>query len=479
MRRSQAAHAPLAVAAVALGVAAACLRLPGALSSSFWQDEVASAGVIQQPTFETMLHQVVRTESTPPLWYALAWALHRTGVSIHDVRLLSVAFDGFAVAAIVLLAGRILPLGLAVAAGGTASVAAQLSAHGRELRAYELLAVLVLALAWSLDRAVQRPDVRRLALLATTVAAGLLTHYFFAFTLAAAVLWILLDPAARRARQRVLAAVGAGCCLAAPWTPWLLTQYRADRYSWIGPFSAGDVLATPLRVLAPALATRPTEWLLIGWLAVAAFVAARIGARARLYACLALVPIALAAGSWLIGVRVYATRNLIGTAPFLAMLLVVPLTRLRPRTSLAGAATVVAVFVFTYGIDQFKPDVPYKELAAALVAEGWQGSSPVAVVGGPHALKSPLEWYLPGAPRFVPRFHPFRTESQVLAVVGARSPARTAVRDAIRVDGWLVGTVPIGELRSARAGLTLLAPTASPERTLALHRPTRRHRQSD
>lgn len=470
MRRPQAADTHLAVGAAALGVAAACLRLPDALSSSFWQDEVASAGVIQQPTFGAMLHQVVRTESTPPLWYGLAWALHRTGVSIHDVRLLSVAFDGLVVAAIVLLAGRTLPLALALAAGGIASVAAQLSAHGRELRAYELLALIVLALAWCLDRAVQRPDARRLALLAATVAAGLLTHYFFAFTLAAAVLWILVEPSTRGARRRVLAAIAAGCCLAAPWTPWFLSQLRADRYSWIGPFSPAGVLATPLRVLAPTLESRPSEWLVIGWLAMAVFLAAHIGARARLVAFLALVPIALAAAVWLIGVRVYATRNLIGTAPFIAILLVVPLTRLRPRASLATAATIVAVFIVTYGIDQLKPNVPYKALAAALVAEGWQRSSSVAVVGGPYALKSPLEWYLPGDPRFVPRFRPSRPESQVLAVLGARSPARTAIRDAIHVDGWLVGKLPIGEVRGVRTGLTLLAPTASPERALALHR---------
>ena len=109
-----------------------------ALGASFWQDEVASARVVQQPTFDAMLHQVAKTESTPPLWYALAWLLHRAGVSIHDARLLSVLLDGLVVAGVVLLAARILPLSLAVAAGGLAAVGAELSAHGRELRAYEL-----------------------------------------------------------------------------------------------------------------------------------------------------------------------------------------------------------------------------------------------------------------------------------------------------------------------------------------------------
>jgi Dolichyl-phosphate-mannose-protein mannosyltransferase len=449
--------ADLKVAAIGLGVATILLRLPGALSWSFWQDEVASARVVQQPTFGSMLHQVVRTESTPPLWYALAWALHHAGVSIHDVRLLSVALDGLVVAAIVVLAGRVLPLRLAVAAGAIASVGAQLSAHGRELRAYELLAALVVALAFCLDRAVERPDTRRLALLAATVAAGLLTHYFFAFTLASAVLWVLCEPAARRTRRRVLAALTSGCLLAAPWAPFFLVQFRADRYSWIGPFSTASVLGTPLRLLAPALDSWPSELLLLGWLALAVVVAARCDARTRMNAWLALAPIALAALTWLIGVRVYATRNLIGTVPFIAVLLVVPFTRLRPRASLAAAATFVAVFAVTYGVDQLKPVVPYKQLAAALVADGWRGSGLVAVVGGPHALTSPLEWYLPGAPRFAPLLHLGPSQRQIFAVLGARSPERSAIRDAIRVNGWIVGRLPVGQLHGARTGLTLLA----------------------
>jgi hypothetical protein len=454
----------LRVAALALATAAACLRLPLALSSSFWQDEVASARVIQQPTLGSMVHQVVRTESTPPLWYALAWTLHRAGISIHDVRLLSVFLDGLVVAGVVVLAGRMLPLPLAVAAGAVAAVAAQLSAHGRELRAYELLAVLALALAACLVEAVRMPTVPGLFLLAVTIAGGLLTHYFFAFSVAAAILWVAVEPAARAARRRVLAAIAAGCALAAPWSPWFLVQYRADRYSWIGAFSGHGVLATPLRILDPQLASPATDWLLIGWFALAAVVAARTSARARLCAFLALVPIALAALTWLVGVRVYATRNLIGTAPFLVVLLVVPLIRLHPTRRVAAAAALVTLLAVTYAANQMRPAVPYKGLAAALVADGWRQTSDVAVVGGAHALKSPLEWYLPGGPRLVRRPPPLRRELQVFAVLGAHSPARSAIHGAIHVGGWLVGRLPARTLSRAGTGLTLFVPTSSRER---------------
>lgn len=418
-----------------------------------------------------MLHQVVRTESTPPLWYALAWTVHRAGISIHDVRLLSVVFDGLVVAAIVVLASRIVGFTLALTAGGVAAVTAQLSAHGRELRAYELLALLALALAVCLDRATERPSASRLALLAGTVTAGLLTHYFFAFTIAAAVIWIVLEQQARPVRRRLLAAVGVGCCVAVPWAPWFLEQYRADHYSWIGPFSATTVLATPLRILQPMLGSHAVEGLLLAWLAVAAFIGARAGARARMIVALALVPILLAAVTWAMGVRVYAVRNLIGTSPFIIVLLLVPLARLRPRVSLAAATGLVTILVGAYAVDQLRPSVPYQGLASALVADGWKSSSPVAVVDGPHTFTSPLEWYLPGAPDFAPRSRPAAGESQVFAVLGRRSPARSAIRDTIDVHGWLVGKLPASELGKARTQLTLLVPAGktlvAPQRTAA------------
>jgi hypothetical protein len=150
-------------------------------------------------------------------------------------------------------------------------------------------------------------------------------------------------------------------------------------------------------------------------------------------------------------------RNLIGTAPFIAVLVVLPLTRLRPRACLAAATCVVTIFVGVYAVDQLKPSVPYQRLAMALVADGWRSSSPVAVVDGPHTFTSPLEWYLPGSPNFARRLRPARAESEVLVVINARSRARVAIRDTIDVGGWLVGKLPAGELRNTQ--LTLLVPS--------------------
>jgi hypothetical protein len=47
--------------------AAVVVRLPGAFAHALWQDEVASARILQQPTLGAALARVTRTESTPPL----------------------------------------------------------------------------------------------------------------------------------------------------------------------------------------------------------------------------------------------------------------------------------------------------------------------------------------------------------------------------------------------------------------------------
>jgi len=44
-----------------------------AIGQTALHDEVASARIINEPTFPGMLAHVARTESTPPLYYLLAW----------------------------------------------------------------------------------------------------------------------------------------------------------------------------------------------------------------------------------------------------------------------------------------------------------------------------------------------------------------------------------------------------------------------
>jgi uncharacterized membrane protein len=380
----------------ALGLAAALLRLPHAFGDSLWQDEVASARIIREPSFGAMLGHVVRTESTPPLWYALAWLVHHAGLSIHDTRLVSVVLDGAVVAGVVLLANRIFPLSLAACAGAFAAVSAQLSGHGHELRAYELFAVLALAFAFTLHDAVLQPTSARVGRLAAVTCAGLLTHYFFAFTVAAGMAWLWLDPTARRARRRVTLGVAAGCAAFAPWLPWFAVQFRQRRYDWIGPFNARVVVATPLRIVTPFL-HGPAPALAIAFVVAGAALSWRRGPLGRVCATLALGPYALAAATWAAGVNVYDVRNMIGIAPFLAIVAMAPLASLPARARMPTAAAVCGAAAAGFAMVTINPAAPYSTLAHTLVADGWRPNDAVFVPWNFRAYRSPLAWYLPHA----------------------------------------------------------------------------------
>ena len=80
------------------------------------------------------------------------------------------------------------------------------------------------------------------------MAAGLLTHYFFAFTVVAALGWVWLEPHARPIRRRSTVAIGAGALLCAPWLPLFVEQFRHDRFWWIGPFQLHGVVEAPFRL---------------------------------------------------------------------------------------------------------------------------------------------------------------------------------------------------------------------------------------
>jgi len=423
--------------ATVLGFATAALRLPRALADSFWQDEVASARIIREPTFGGMLHHVALTESTPPLWYALAWMAHRAGLSVHDVRLLSVVAGAALVMAAVRIAAEIAPIPFAAATGVLLAVGAQFTSHGRELRAYELFALLTVVFAVALLRAARSPSRGRLLVVGVSTAAGARTHYFFGFSIAAVLVWLWLEPEARASRRRITAAIGLALAACLPWLPLFLAQYRHDRYSWIGPFDARETIETPLRIFSPLVATPLSGVAFLSWLLVAGWVAARRGPTERLMTMLALGPLVLAGATWAAGIDVYAIRNLIGIGPFVAVLALLPLTALPAARGLQVAAAVMVAAVALFVVGQ-KPTPPFNRIAGALVREGWRPPDPVVVQGGFYDYRSPLEWYLPHLPRLVRGRLAGLQNRAAFAVLARSSLPPRMIMKAVRVDDYLV-----------------------------------------
>jgi Dolichyl-phosphate-mannose-protein mannosyltransferase len=328
------------------------------------------------------------------------------------VRLLSVLAGALTAGLVVVYGRRLLPLWAAGTAGVLVALAAQLVARGHELRAYALFALLSVVFAFALEAAAGRRGGLRFLALAACVAAGLLTHYFFALLVVAGLVW---------ARSvRAAAASAAGLILFLPWLPSLLDQYENGRFSWIEGFDLVEAAAAysaffwnpgPLYVAtedAPLGAGEALARLaLLGVVLAGCAVLSRRPGRGRLVAALALGPVALAAAVWLAGADVFTARNVLCAAPFTGIAVAAAVAALpRPATV---PATAGAVALVTAGLAYERTLAPpdYEALAGALVAEGWTFGNPVAVYGGAHehlqlgsayALRSPVAWYLPGRP---------------------------------------------------------------------------------
>lgn len=391
-------------AQVMLGVAlcAALARLPGVYDRPFWEDEVASARVLSQPSLGSLVHRVAYKESTPPLWYTVGWLVHLAGVPLREERLLSVLFGALLAAGTVALAHRFVSLPLAGAAGLLIALGGEFVTHGHELRAYELFALLSLLFGLCLVRAVEVRSRGRDVALGATVALGGSTHYFFAYSVLAALVWLWLDRRVRTMRARLSLSILVGGAIAALWAPLMLIQYRHDRFSWIGPFGIRYVVAVPLRLFTQAwnntgagavLSTIAIVVVMLGCRRLAAT------ATGTAVAVLALAPLAAGALAWLAGSNTFDLRNLIGIGPFVAAAAVAALEPLPLRASAPVAATAALALVVSLALYGGNNLPRFDRIAQTLVRAGWNGRAAIAVFGRPTLYQSPLGWYLPHQPR--------------------------------------------------------------------------------
>jgi hypothetical protein len=375
------------------------VRLNGALHYAFWQDEVTSARIVLERTPVGVLHHVARTESTPPLFYLAGWLVHQAGVPVQDVRIVSALAGALLAGATVLLARRMLPLWASAFAGLAVALGYEFVFHGRELRAYELHALLTVALAFAVFAFVDRPSRRNAAVLAVVTATGALTNYFFLLSVAAVLLWSWTQPR----RRRLTVAIGAGLIPFAAWIPVLVFQYRHHRFSFIGPFRLHDVLASYWSLFAraePRTSVLHTTAPLVFTAAVLAGCVAlsRRSDLGRLCALLAAAPVLVAALVWLAGPRIFDTRNLLGAGPFAAIAVAALLTLVPRPAGFAAACAGAALVVFGFVQGERQTPIAYDRIAGALVDDGWQPSDPIVLRGNFYAFRSPLEWYLPQQP---------------------------------------------------------------------------------
>jgi len=167
----------------ALLLLGAILRFATLDLQSYRYDEAVTVGRVLHPSLFDTLATVPRSESTPPLYYALAWLWSRVfGTGEVGLRSLS-ALAGTASIAVVYLGARALPLprraGLIAAA--IVAVNPVLIWFSQDTRAYALVFLFTALSFLFFARARRSGSSRDLGWWAATSSLALLTHYFAAF----------------------------------------------------------------------------------------------------------------------------------------------------------------------------------------------------------------------------------------------------------------------------------------------------------
>jgi 4-amino-4-deoxy-L-arabinose transferase-like glycosyltransferase len=220
MRSRIAGKTPVALTgAVALG---ALLRFATLDVQSYDHDEAVTAGRVLQPALTDTLATLPESERTPPLYYGLAWLWSRLfGTGEVGLRSLS-ALAGTLTVVVVFLAGRRLVSERAgVIAALLAAVNPLLIWNDQSSRSYALGVLLTASTLWATAYLDERPTARRAALWAASASLAVATHYFTAFVVIPAAIWLLVR--GPRSRPLWAAALGLAITLGAL-APLALTQ---------------------------------------------------------------------------------------------------------------------------------------------------------------------------------------------------------------------------------------------------------------
>lgn len=217
----------IAVSAVtALG---ASLRFSTLDIQGFGEDELATAWLMKLD-FSELIDVVSESESTPPLYYAVVWGWSQlAGTGEVGLRLLS-ALAGTALVPVGCEAARMLASRrVGVVTGALLAVNPLLVWYSQEARSYALMLLFSALSFLGFARAVNHLSRPALALWALASALAIATHYFAAFLVAPAAVWL-----AARSRPRRPALVAA--CVPA-FTGLALLPLALEQRGSLGHFS--------------------------------------------------------------------------------------------------------------------------------------------------------------------------------------------------------------------------------------------------
>ena len=335
---------------MALTVVAAALRLYGIGHQSLWFDEAYTAMLVKLP-LGRMLSTIPKTESTPYLYYLLAWAwTHIFGRGAADLRSLS-ALLGTAVVPIAYLATQRLIANrrAALAVAALAAFNPLLIWYSQEARAYELLVLTSACSLLAFAYAREHPTRRRLGAWALASAIALVSHYDAALVVVPEAVWLLATY--RRSLEAWLAAAFVAACGGAL-LPLLIAQSGAGNADWIKKAPLNDRLGQILPQFLLGTGTR--GYVELKWLGfvlaagalglLAGFASSTDRRRAAGVAAIMLAGFAIVMAVDAAGSDTILTRNLLALWLPLAMLVAAGLSTSRAgRAGVASTAVLCAI----------------------------------------------------------------------------------------------------------------------------------------
>jgi 4-amino-4-deoxy-L-arabinose transferase-like glycosyltransferase len=224
------------LAVVGLTVLAALLRFWRLGHQGFWFDEGNTALLVQFSPGK-MLGLIPQSESTPPLYYCVAWVWSRVfGHTEVGLRSLSALLGVATVPAAYLAGAKLVSRRAGVIACALTAFNPLLIWYSQEARSYQMLVFLSSVALVAFAYAREDPTPRRLVLWVVASALALGTHYYAILAIAPQALWLLRGGYRHR---RVQVGVGVVALCGAALIPLALSQGNRGLANWISTTPIG------------------------------------------------------------------------------------------------------------------------------------------------------------------------------------------------------------------------------------------------
>jgi uncharacterized membrane protein len=317
-----------------------------------WYDETFSAWLVNLP-LGRMLGQLPIQESTPPLYYGVAWFWTRIfGDTTLGLRSLSAVVGTATIPIAYASARKLLP------GRRPALILAALTAcnpfliwYSQEARAYEMLVFVSALTVLTFAYARERPRRLALSLWAVACAAALATEYYAVLVVIPQAIWLIYE---HRHKRWLYAALGFIALIGAALVPLVIAQNKTNHDAWIGHIS----LTLRLEQVSPMFLLGPQTHLrillkFIGFAVVLAAIALLLFRSARRERQGALAAVILGVGGFILSLLIipasdtFLSRNIIDLWLPLAMIVAAGLGVARARLIGAGLALVLCAIGIT------------------------------------------------------------------------------------------------------------------------------------